>query len=61
VLFRFWDKLWKGNKYPPVSHLNRVNRNVNSLLYRIFRAAAPLLRHIRLPFGSSLLCVAKKK
>lgn len=60
VLFRIWDKLWQGDDHP-VSHLNRVNRGVNSLLFWIFRAEAPFLRQIRLPFGSSLLCVARKK
>ncbi len=61
MLVRFWDKFWTGDKHPPVSHLNRVNRGLNSILYRVFRAEAPLLRHLRLPVGSSLLCVAKKK
>jgi len=61
ALFRLWDKLRTENKYPPVSHLNKVNRSINSFLYRIFRAEAPLLRHFRFPFGSSLLCVARKK
>lgn len=60
IIFRFWDKLWQGDDVP-VSHLNRVNSVVNSLLFHIFKAEAPLLRRIRLPFGSSLLCVAKKK
>ena len=32
----------------------------NPLLQRIFAAERPLLRHMNLPFGVSLLCVAKK-
>ncbi len=60
IVFRFWDKLWQGDDIP-ISHLNRVNSGVNYLLFQVFKAEAPLLRRIRLPFGSSLLCVAKKK
>jgi len=60
LLFRFWDKLWQGDDVP-VSHLNRVNSGVNCLLFQVFKAEAPLLRSIRFPFGSSLLCVARKK
>ncbi len=58
-LFRFLDKLWQGDDRP-VSHLNRVNPILNGLLFRIFEAEAPLVRHGRLPYGCSLLCVAKK-
>ncbi len=60
IIFRFWDKLWPGDDVP-ISHLNRVNSGVNRLLFQVFKAEAPLLRRIRFPFGSSLLCVAKKK
>ncbi len=60
VLVRLWDKLWTGDEHPPVSHLNETNRGVNEMLYRIFRAEAPLLRRFRLPFGSSFLCIARK-
>ncbi len=60
IIFRFWDKLWQGDDIP-VSHLNRVNSGLNRLLYLVFKAEAPFLRKIRFPFGSSLLCVAKKK
>lgn len=34
---------------------------LNKLFYHIFRMELPLLRHMNLPFGSSLLCVAVKK
>lgn len=33
----------------------------NNLLQTIFAAERPLLRHVNLPFGVSLLCVAKKQ
>ncbi|MDH7513667.1 MAG: methyltransferase domain-containing protein [Clostridiales bacterium] len=59
--YKLWDKLFHAKKQPYLSHLYEMNEKLNSLLFRIMRAEAPLLRHVRFPFGSSLLCIAKKK
>ncbi len=59
--YKVWDKLFHAKDQPPVSHLYKMNEKLNSLLFRIMRAEAPLVRHVRFPFGSSLLCIAKKK
>lgn len=37
------------------------NRILNAIFYIIFRLEVPLIRRFNLPFGSSLLCVAKKR
>ncbi len=61
VLFlRLLERFRDGKNPVPVSDLKSVNRTLNRVLFRVFRAEAKLLPHFHFPFGSSLLIVAKK-
>jgi SAM-dependent methyltransferase len=61
VLFlRLLERRRKGKDRVPVSDLKSVNRTLNKVLFQIFRVEAGLLPHIRFPFGSSLLLLARK-
>jgi SAM-dependent methyltransferase len=61
VLFlRLLERFRYGKSRIPVSDLKSINRTLNRVLFQIFRAEAKLLPHIRFPFGSSLLIVARK-
>jgi SAM-dependent methyltransferase len=60
VMSRLWHRLKREKAPAPVSDLRPLTGALNSALFFIFRAEAFLLRHIRFPFGSSLLCVARK-
>ena len=44
-----------------IMHELQPNTMLNSLFFIIFSAEVPLLRVFNFPFGSSLLCVAKKE
>jgi SAM-dependent methyltransferase len=61
VILRLWERLWKTDSQVPVSNLKPFNRNINSLMTRIFKLELFLLKHVQLPFGSSLLLLAQKK
>ena len=61
VVLRFWERLWKMNGQVPVSNLKQLNRLTNALMSRVFRLESFLLKHINLPFGSSLLLLAQKR
>jgi SAM-dependent methyltransferase len=60
LISRLWQRLKKKTSPAPVSDLRAVSDALNVVLFFVFRAEAVLLRHIRFPFGSSLLCLAKK-
>jgi len=57
---RFWQRLKKDKASAPVSDLKAVAGALNSVLFLVFRLEAFLLRHVRFPFGSSLLFLARK-
>lgn len=61
VILRLWERLRKMNSQVPESNLKPLNGNINALMTRIFRLERFLLKHVQLPFGSSLLLLAQKK
>lgn len=57
---RIFERLtWIKNKKPG-SNLKPVNDMLNRILIYILRIEASLIRNLNFPFGSSLLCLAKK-
>lgn len=60
IVLRVSERLRTANNGVPSSNLKPLNPGVNGLLSRIFRVEALLLRHVRLPFGSSLFLLAQK-
>lgn len=61
IVLRLWEKIRKIEEDIPVSNLKKLNRLTNALMLRIFRLESFLLKHVRLPFGSSLLLLAQKR
>jgi len=61
VILRSWEKVRKIEGAIPVSNLKQINRLTNALMFQVFRLESFLLKHIRLPFGSSLLLLAQKR
>jgi hypothetical protein len=61
VLVRIMEKkaVKKGKKIE--SNLKPVHKRTNAFLYNILKLEASLLKYIRFPFGSSILCLAKKQ
>jgi len=43
------------------SDIQKTNRLINTMLYRILSHEAKLLKYINLPWGTSLICIAQKK
>jgi ubiquinone/menaquinone biosynthesis C-methylase UbiE len=60
VVFRVLQKLIKP-KGSPQTHLIVLPKWINSLLIRILKIEARLIRHVNFPFGISLICLAQKK
>ena len=61
VILRLWERIRKSEEDIPVSNLKKLNRLTNGLMLRVFRLESSLLKHVRLPFGSSLLLLAQKR
>lgn len=61
VLVRIMEKkgVKKGKKIE--SNLKPVHKRTNAFLYNILKLEASLLKYVRFPFGSSILCLAKKQ
>jgi len=53
-------KLWQRTNRPE-SDLSPIDRTINAILFWILRLESFLIKHINLPFGISILCLAKKK
>lgn len=51
----------KSKGHDQVFNELEISPILNSLFYLIFRCEVPLIQHLNLPFGSSLLLVAKKR
>jgi 2-polyprenyl-3-methyl-5-hydroxy-6-metoxy-1,4-benzoquinol methylase len=62
--FDLTSSFWKSNKskgHEQIFNELEISPVLNNLFYLIFRCEVPLIQHINLPFGSSLLLVAKKR
>jgi SAM-dependent methyltransferase len=59
LIKRVFDQLFKN--HPPTSDLAFPVGPVNALLGKILALEAPLIRKYRLPFGLSIIAIAKKK
>jgi len=53
-------KFWQSTNQAE-SDLRPVDRRINTLLFGILKLESFLIKHINLPLGSSILCLAKKK
>jgi len=60
VLFRKIQKIFKSSGSPK-THLIILPGWINSFLIQLLKLEALLIRYINLPFGVSLLCLARKK
>lgn len=58
--FRLFDRLTLNENVKPESNLKPINKVFNKILIYILRMEAFLIRYLNFPFGSSLLCLAKK-
>jgi len=57
---RFIERLTLNKNIKPESNLKPINNMLNKILIHILRMEAFLIRYLNFPFGSSLLCLAKK-
>lgn len=63
IVYRMWKNLWPATgrkKKSPRSDVFAVPPLVNRILTRTFAAESICLKHGNLPFGTSLICVARK-
>lgn len=60
TLFRFWQKISKQEKVPKTSYVI-LPGFLNFFLAQILKLEGILVQAINLPFGVSLVCVAKKQ
>jgi len=61
LLVRFWERV-RGVRQPDVaSDLKAVSPAANAVLYGVLRLEALLSKKIDLPWGSSIVCLARKK
>jgi len=60
LIVRFYDRLMLNKNIKPESNLKPINNVLNKILIYILRMEAFLMRYLNFPFGSSLLCLAKK-
>lgn len=61
IFFRLLKKMGRRGGNEPKSDLKPMNRRINSALATVLKWEARLLKHINLPFGSSLICLARKR
>lgn len=61
LLVRFSTNIFEGKGQKAQSDLKSIDKTLNSLLYRILKFEAFLIKYINLPFGSSIFCLAQKK
>lgn len=59
-LIRLRESLQRPKGPAPESDLKAVPPRLNSFLYSILRLEAALTRHLNLPWGSSVICLARK-
>lgn len=59
LLVRFWQTVFKKSVYPKTSHIILPGW-LNSILVALLGFESFLLRKINLPFGVSIICVARK-
>lgn len=57
---RIFERLALNKNNKPESDLKPINSVFNKILIHILRMEAFLIRYLNFPFGSSLLCLAKK-
>lgn len=60
VLVRFLDRARLGRERKPESNLKRIDNRINKILYTVLKLEAFLIKHVNLPFGSSIACLARK-
>lgn len=53
--------LMRATGFRPASENNLTVGSLNRVLGSIFGAEAPVLRHLNLPFGVSIICVARRR
>jgi len=57
---RFFERLTLNKNIKPESNLKPINNVFNKIFIYILRMEAFFIRYLNFPFGSSLLCLAKK-
>jgi len=60
LIQRYYRKL-RPSKADPKSHIIILPKGINSLLIKVLELEGALLERMNLPFGVSLLCIARKR
>lgn len=58
---RFFEKFTLNKNIKPESNLKPINNMLNKIFIYVLRTEAFLIRYLNFPFGSSILCLAKKQ
>jgi SAM-dependent methyltransferase len=61
LLVRLAQKLNPFGRAKAESDLKPVNRRLNGILYGLLKSESRLIRRVRFPFGSSIVCLARKR
>ena len=61
LLVRLAQKLNPFSRAKAESDLKPINRRLNSLLYGLLKFEARLIKRVSFPFGSSIICLARKR